>query len=176
MKIYEKATMSVPVHDGEGVAANGSMLRIDVFHVEGDGYYFVPIYVADTLKKKLPDKAVAGGRKGPDFWKKVCDEAFIFSLYPGDLVRIRSKKGVKLIQAKGGTGEEAIICNDGLFYYKGADISTASVAISTHDRRYDARGVGLKTLLSVEKYQVDVLGNYSKVRLPEKRMGFYTEE
>lgn len=33
------------------------MIRIDVFYVEDDGYYFVPIYVADTKREKLPNKA-----------------------------------------------------------------------------------------------------------------------
>ena len=57
VKLCEPTTLSVPVHGGLGAANNDSMVRIDVFHVEGDGYYFVPIYIADTLKPELPDKA-----------------------------------------------------------------------------------------------------------------------
>ena len=50
-----------------------------------------------------------------------------------------------------------------------------SIQIETHDRRYFQPGVGIKTLQSIEKYQVDVLGNYHKVSLPEKRMPFNKE-
>ncbi len=57
VKLCEPSTLNVPVHGGKGVADNDSMVRIDVFHVEGEGYYFVPVYVADTLKSELPNLA-----------------------------------------------------------------------------------------------------------------------
>ena len=71
VKICEKATVGLPVRDG--IAANGSMVRIDVFYVEDDGYYFVPIYVADTKKESLPNKA-AVAMKPYNLWKKMKDE------------------------------------------------------------------------------------------------------
>lgn len=172
VKICEKATVGLPVRDG--IAANGSMVRIDVFYVEGDGYYFVPIYVADTKKESLPNKAVVA-YKAYSEWKEMKDENFIFSLYPGDLVRIQSRKGIKLNLAKGGTGEKEIVRQEGMYYYRGSDISTGAISVSSHDRRYESRGIGVKTLQSIEKYQVDVLGNYYKVDLPEKRMTFSKE-
>ena len=172
VKICEKATTGLPVRDG--IAANGSMIRIDVFYVEDDGYYFVPIYVADTKKAELPNKAVVAYKAYSD-WKEMIDENFLFSLYPGDLVRIQSRKGIKLNIAKGGTGEKEIVRQDGLYYYQGANIATGAIALATHDRRYLQSGLGLKTLQSIEKYQVDVLGNYYKVDLPEKRMKFSEE-
>ena len=172
VKICEKATTGLPVRDG--IAANGSMVRIDVFYVEDEGYYFVPIYVADTKKKSLPNKAVVAYKAYSD-WKEMVDESFLFSLYPGDLVRIQSRKGIKLNIAKGGTGEKEIVRQDGMYYYQGANIATGAIALATHDRRYLQSGLGLKTLQSIEKYQVDVLGNYYKVDLPEKRMNFSKE-
>jgi len=172
VKICEKATVGLPVRDG--IAANGSMVRIDVFYVEDDGYYFVPIYVADTKKESLPNKAVVA-YKAYSEWKEMKDENFIFSLYPGDLVRIQSRKGIKLNLAKGGTGEKEIVRQEGMYYYRGSDISTGAISVSSHDRRYESRGIGVKTLQSIEKYQVDVLGNYYKVDLPEKRMTFSKE-
>ena len=172
VKICEKATTGLPVRDG--IAANGSMIRIDVFYVEDEGYYFVPIYVADTKKAELPKKAVVAYKAYSD-WKEMIDENFLFSLYPGDLVRIQSRKGIKLNIAKGGTGEKEIVRQDGLYYYQGANIATGAIALATHDRRYLQSGLGLKTLQSIEKYQVDVLGNYYKVDLPEKRMTFSEE-
>ncbi len=172
VKIMEKSTTNLAVRDG--VAANGNMVRIDVFHVEDDGYYFVPIYVADTKKKELPNKAVVA-HKPYESWKEMNAENFVFSLYPGDLIRIQSRKGVKLNLAKGGTGEKVIMRHDGMYYYRTADITAGAIQIETHDRRYLQPGLGLKTLLSIEKYQVDVLGNYYKVNLPEKRMKFSKE-
>ena len=172
VKICEKATVGLPVRDG--IAANGSMIRIDVFYVEDDGYYFVPIYVADTKKERLPNKAVVA-YKAYSEWKEMKDENFIFSLYPGDLVRIQSRKGIKLTLTKGGTGEPEIVRQQGMYYYQTANISSGAVTISTHDRRYSQSSLGIKTLQSIEKYQVDVLGNYYKVDLPEKRMTFSKE-
>lgn len=172
VKIKEKSTTNLAVRSG--VAANGDMIRIDVFHVKDDGYYFVPIYVADTKKAELPNKAVVA-YKPYESWKEMNDCDFVFSLYPGDLVRIQSRKGIKLNLAKGGTGESVIVRQDGMYYYRGGDISTGAISLSSHDRRYESRGVGVKTLPSIEKYQVDVLGNYHKVDLPEKRMKFSKE-
>ncbi len=102
VKIAEKSTVNLPVRNG--VAANGDMVRIDVFYVEGDGYYFVPVYVADTKKKYLPTKAVRAAKPYSE-WKEMDDDDFLFSLYAGDLVRIRSKKPIKLNLAKDGTGD-----------------------------------------------------------------------
>ena len=172
VKICEKATVGLPVRDG--IAANGSMVRIDVFYVEDDGYYFVPIYVADTKKESLPNKAVVA-YKAYSEWKEMKDENFIFSLYPGDLVRIQSRKGIKLNLAKGGTGEKEIVRQEGMYYYRAAGITVGAIQIETHDRRYLQPSLGIKTLQSIEKYQVDVLGNYYKVDLPEKRMTFSKE-
>ena len=172
VKIREKATVGLPVRDG--IAANGSMVRIDVFYVEDDGYYFVPIYVADTKKESLPNKAVVA-YKAYSEWKEMKDENFIFSLYPGDLVRIQSRKGIKLNLAKGGTGEKEIVRQEGMYYYRAAGITVGAIQIETHDRRYLQPSLGIKTLQSIEKYQVDVLGNYYKVDLPEKRMTFSKE-
>lgn len=172
VKIVDKSTVNLAVRGG--VAANGDMLRIDVFRVEGEGYYFVPIYVADSKKPELPNKAVVA-HKPYEKWKEMDADDFAFSLYPGDLVRIQSQKGIKLNLAKGGTGEKEIICRDGMYYYRAAGISVGAIQIETHDRRYLQPSLGLKSLQSIEKYQVDVLGNYYKVKLPERRMTFSKE-
>ena len=51
------------------------------------------------------------------------------------------------------------------------DISCAAIIIQTHDNKYMQK-LGIKGLKSLEKYEVDVLGNYHKVNLPEKRLSF----
>lgn len=64
------------------------MIRIDVFYVENEGYYFVPIYVADTVKE-MPNEACPFGK---DKKKIMTDDDFLFSLYPNDLIKITAKK------------------------------------------------------------------------------------
>ena len=66
---------------------SNNMVRIDVYYVPGEGYYWVPIYVADTVKSTLPNKAVLRN-KGMDDWKEMNEKDFQFSLYNNDLVFI----------------------------------------------------------------------------------------
>lgn len=173
VKIVEKATGLVPVHGGNGVAKNatGSMVRVDVFYVERDGYYLVPIYVADTIKKQLPNLAIVQNKP----WKPMREEDFLFSLYPNDLVLIRSKKEMPFSLAKSlaKNSTRAAKCpvTEALCYYRGTDRSTASIAVCSHDGAYEIASLGFKTLLSVEKYEMDVLGNFHKVK-KEKRQTF----
>lgn len=169
VKIERKSSLSVPT--ARGVADNGKMVRIDVFRVPDDGYYFVPIYVADTKKATLPSKAVVQG-KAPEAWKQMKPEHFLFSLFKGDLIYIESSKGISLSLAKKAVGEKTIQVKSGLFYFCGANISGGNIEIETHDRRYGVESLGIKKLKAIEKRQVDVLGNVSKVRLPETRLEF----
>lgn len=169
VKIERKASLSVST--GRGVADNGGMVRIDVFRVPDDGYYFVPIYVADTKKAALPSKAVVAA-KSPEAWKQMKPEYFLFSLFKGDLIYVENSRGISLALAKEAIGEKTIQVKSGLVYFCGANISSGSIGIETHDRRYGKESLGLKTLTVIEKYQVDVLGNVSRVKLPEKRMEF----
>ena len=172
VKICEKSTLVVPVQQKTAVADNDSMVRVDVFYVEGDGYYLVPIYVADTLKSELPNKAIIGG-KSYEKWKEMKEEDFLFSLYPNDLIRIVSKKGVKMVKVnKDSNRSEIAPIKEVISYYRGTDISTASILGINQDNAYKFKSLGVKTLVCLEKYQVDVLGNYSKVK-KETRMRFH---
>ncbi|MGN0517681.1 MAG: type II CRISPR RNA-guided endonuclease Cas9 [Acutalibacteraceae bacterium] len=171
VKIMEKTTMYVDVLKNTAIADNDSMVRTDVFYVEGEGYYLVPIYIADTVKDTLPNKAVVAN-KPYEQWKEMKDDNFLFSLYRNDLIKVKSKKGVKYnIVNKESTREPQIMLQESFAYYKGTDIATAAITMINHDNSYKARSIGVKSLLSIEKYQVDVLGNISKVN-KEKRMGF----
>ena len=172
VKLCEPTTLNVPVHQGKGVADNDSMVRIDVFKVEGDGYYFVPIYVADTLKPELPNKACVA-HKAYDEWKEMQEEDFIFSLYPNDLMKVTHKKALKLTKSqKESTLPDSYETKSELLYYMGANISTGAITCRTHDSSYEISGVGIKTLENLEKYTVDVLGAYHKVE-KETRQPFH---
>ena len=170
----EKVSQYVPLNTENDLAqktgaGNGSMIRIDVFYVENDGYYFVPIYVADTKKKELPNLAcVANGKP----WKPMDDKDFVFSLYHNDLIKITDKKPIKLTVPKGykGTLQREIERNEVFLYYTEADIGSARICFESHDRAYEGRK-GIKSIAKIEKYTVDPLGNVHKVG-KEKRMRF----
>ena len=176
VKLYEPTTLNVPVHKDKGVAKgvanHSSMVRIDVFKVEGDGYYFVPIYVADTLKPELPNKACVA-HKNYDEWKEMQEEDFIFSLYPSDLVKVTHKKALKLTKSqKESTLPDSYETKSELLYYVSTDIASGGISCRTHDNSYGIRGIGIKTLENLEKYTVDVLGEYHKVE-KEPRQPFH---
>lgn len=166
VKLYEKKTITVPV--GGGNANNGSIIRVDVFYIEDDGYYYVPIYTADVIKGALPNRAVVADKSHGE-WKVMNDKDFLFSMYPNDLLYIESRKGIKLKTKKGSSKQEQIVRKTGLYYFKGLNISSNALSIITHDHSYEQSSLGGKTLSCLKKYTVDALGNYSEVSLPEKR-------
>lgn len=61
--------------------------------------------------------------------------------------------------------------NECLCYFVSASISTGSLNVIDHDKTYKIQSLGIKTLLKLEKYQVDVLGRRHLVK-QEKRQGF----
>lgn len=172
VKVFEKSTLSVAVQQNTAVADNDSMVRVDVFYVKGDGYYLVPIYIADTLKQTLPNKAIVA-YKSYEEWPEMKEEDFVFSLYPNDLVKFVHKKEVKFTKVnKDGDLPEEFLTKESLVYYKGSNITTGAIGIITNDNSYTVKGLGVKTLQSLEKYQVDILGNYALVK-KEKRQPFH---
>lgn len=171
VKLCEKSSLYVPVHGGKGAAGNGSMVRLDVYYVEGDGYYGVPVYIADTVKDALPNRACVA-HKTYDEWKVMDDSHFQFSLYPNDLMCIEDKAAIQLALTNKDSElpKERNALKGELLYYKGFDISSGKILGCSHDNAY-MFGKGLKRLAKVEKHQVDVLGNVSKVNR-ERRMPF----
>ena len=95
--------------------------------------------------------------KDEDEWPLLDDSfSFCFSMCPNDLIRVTQKQG----QFVG--------------YYAGCDRASGSVDFWAHDRNQQVgkdgliRGIGVKTALNVEKFNVDVLGNIYPAT-PEKR-------
>ena len=157
------------VRDGNGIAANGAMVRIDVFCEEDKGkkkYYFVPIYTADVVKKKLPNKAATANKMLSE-WREMKEENFIFSLYSRDLIYIESDKGVQVKKMDGSTSRiEKLYA-----YFLGANTHTASISGKLHDSSSSFEGLGIQSMREICKCQVDVLGNISFVH-KENRMLF----
>lgn len=176
VKLYETHNNTVEVKRGDarasnkhiGCARNDSMIRVDVFYIEDEGYYYVPIYITDVIKDELPNRAVVA-HKSHSEWKVMDDKDFLFSIYPNDLLYIESQRGIKLKTKKGSSKQEQIVRKAGLYYFKGLDIASGNLSIITHDNSYEQPSLGGKTLSCLKKYTVDALGNYSEVLLPEKR-------
>ncbi len=169
VKLVEKSTLTVPVHGGKGAAANGSMVRIDLFHVPGDGYYLVPIYVSDTIKAELPNKGCIQG-KAYTQWKEMQPEHFIFSLYPNDLIKITSKRSIKMAnkQKESTLPKFRDVGQDEYLYYNSSNIAVAQILCISHDKVYET-SPGIKTLVKIEKFQVDILGNITPVHREERQ-------
>ena len=134
------------------IAENASMVRVDVFEKDNK-YYLVPIYVSDFSRKIIPNKAITRNREEKDWIEMTEDYNFKFSLYPNDLVKIKKKNDKEIIA-----------------YYTGTDRSTAAITLLKPDGSESIRGIGVKSLETFEKYQVDILGNISKIK-KEKREG-----
>ena len=125
----------------------------------GDGYYWVPLYVADTLKPELPNRAVVAHKPYSE-WQEMREEDFVFSLYPNDLVYVEHKSELKFtVQNADSTLEKTRTQASAFVYFVSGGISGGTITVRTHDNSYGIPSLGLKTLKSLCKYQVDVLGN-----------------
>ena len=171
VKVIAKMSNTIPVRSGGGVAKGGDMIRIDVYYVPGDGYYWVPIYVADTVKETLPNKAVVRD-KTMEEWKEMKEDDFLFSLYSNDLILVERDKPICFsLMHEDSTLPKKYETKKELVYYKGGDISNGGIRIETHEGAYFLKSLTFGIVQKVQKYQVDVLGNYTPVK-KEKRQTF----
>lgn len=141
-----------------GLAKNDPMIRVDVFTKLGK-FYLVPVYVHHQAVG-LPNKAILAAKDEVDWIEMDPSYAFKFSLYPNDYVVLHQKN--KPIAAG---------------YFGSTHRGTGGINIWLHDRATvgnviggEVAGLGVKTAVSFEKYEVDVLGNIYPAR-PEVRYG-----
>lgn len=144
----------IPVRGG--VAKNDTMLRVDVF-AKANKFHLVPVYVHHAVAKQLPNRAIVAFKDEGE-WTLIDDSfAFCFSLYPNDFTRVKAKNEV----VEG--------------YFTSCDRSTGTISLWAHDRNQAVgkeglfRSIGVKTALSLEKFNVDVLGNTYPVLKEERR-------
>jgi len=129
-----------------GIAKNDSMIRVDIFKgKQNNKFHIVPVYVHHRVNG-LPNNAVVAYKDENEWTLMDSQYSFMFSLYPNDLVKITLKNELHV------------------GYYAGADRATGAVNIWAHDRSVKIgkkgliRGIGIKTALNCEKFNVDVLG------------------
>ena len=145
IKIAEKSS---GILLNRGFAENGSMVRVDVFRKDSK-YYAVPVYTSDT---ELPMKAIAINKPEKD-WTRI-DETFEFlhTFYPYDLIKIIDKKGEEIFG-----------------YYRSTHRGVATFNISNTNDNDLMTVVSYSGAKSIEKYDIDVLGNYYKVKGEKRR-------
>jgi CRISPR-associated protein Cas9/Csn1, subtype II/NMEMI len=154
VKVTKNRSSGVRVRGG--IAENATMLRVDVFAKNGK-HYLVPVYVADVARGRLPDRAVVA-YKDEGEWDAIDDTyQFLFSMYSNDLIGVVLKK------------------ERHFGYFVSCNRSTGAINLLVHDRNQQVgkkgviESIGVKTALSVEKFHVDPLGRYYKVREETRR-------
>lgn len=151
--------------NGKAVAEFDSIVRTDVFTKNGK-FYCVPVYTSDIAAKKLPNRAITAN-KSYDEWD-IIDETyeFLFALYPNDLVYIENNRSFNL--APNDKSLLPLKAVSGYFYYRSINRSTGAATFISHDNAYTLN-IGLKTVKSMKKCTVDLLGNITEVS-KEKRL------
>jgi CRISPR-associated endonuclease Csn1 len=149
VKVNAGKTTGITVRNG--IAANETMLRVDVF-TKASKFHLVPVYVHHSVAKVLPNKAVVS-KKDESQWTVMDDSyAFHLSLYPNDLLQLKID------------GESI------LGYFAGININDGGLKYFPHDQRgadsLKKRGISGAELFT--KLNVDVLGNRYPAP-PEKR-------
>lgn len=151
VKVISKSS-GIPVRGG--LANNGDMIRMDVFE-KGGRFFLVPVYAHHRVTG-LPNRAIIDS-KPEDKWTLI-DEGFLFrfSVYPNDFLRVTLKNCV----VEG--------------YYSTLDRSNGKVSFWAQDRsisvgKNGAITAGLKTALSIEKFDVDILGRKHPCRQEQRR-------
>lgn len=154
VKVWKSQNTGIEVRGG--IADNGDMVRTDVFRKDGK-YYLVPVYVAHLLSGKLPDRAVAAGKPEQEWPVVGQGYEFLFALYPYNLLRMKA----------GGAPAR-------IYYYRGSHRGDGRLKLSLPNggksEADDIIPIGARTANLIEKYEIDVLGDYRPAP-KEKRSG-----
>ena len=145
VRVEQVQKTGVWVRNHNGIADNATMVRVDVFEKDGK-YHLVPIYSWQVAKGILPDRAVIAFKDEED-WQLIDDSFnFKFSLHPNDLIEVITKKARMF------------------GYFASCHRGTGNINIRIHDLDHKIgkngilEGIGVKTALSFQKYQIDELG------------------
>lgn len=122
---------------GYSARTGGEIKRVDIYSKDGK-YYCVPVYFCD---KGTPKQYIEQG-KPKHMWNSVNNTyKFEFSLYKGSIIKMESKKDADV------------------FYYRSIDSSTGIATCHMLNSKEVKIRKGIKTLKSIKKLKIDVLGN-----------------
>ncbi|MDE8034933.1 type II CRISPR RNA-guided endonuclease Cas9 [Actinobacillus equuli subsp. equuli] len=146
----------VDVNNGHADNASGSIVRIDVF-IKNKKYFYIPVYTWQVAKGILPNMAPLAKKKEID-WEPMDEiSVFQFSIYPNDLIKLKTKKA------------------EFFGYFVKFNRNNVSFDIRAHDNSNKLgnngvfESIGGATAVLVEKYQVDELGKNIRPCRPTKR-------
>lgn len=147
IKIAKKTPFKDGIKLNKGLVAKDGMIRIDVYEKENK-YFIVPVYRYHIAKKTNPNKAAVRNKIEEDWIEMDESYNFKFSLYKNELIELKYKN------------------KQGYFgYYEGFDRASISIKIKEHDSSTKFRRLGVTTGgFEFNKYDIDVLGNYYKVK------------
>ena len=133
-----------------GHVDNTDMIRVDVFSKD-DEFYLVPVYrhqVMNPTKWPQPPDRWIKGNTAEASWPSIDDaHIFLFSLYRNTYIKIVKRNGEEV---------------EG--YYRSTDINTASISLSKHNQHTQIKkGQGVRRLRSLQKFNVDRLGQKAEV-------------
>jgi len=164
VKIEETNNSFVKLDKMNGVANKSSMIRIDVFEKDNKNY-LVPVYISDFYIGITPNKAISSGK---DWLEMTNDYNFKFSLYPKDLIYVENNVEIKLTSAHK-ESKNAITKKNFMLYYVKTDIDSGRINVINHDNSFEGR-ISPRSFVKLEKYAVDILGNYYKVKNEKRQM------
>jgi len=152
IRLADNSSTGIKVNGGIADNAAGSMVKTDVYSKEGK-YFLVPFYVSDIIQKKPIKHAIVKNRPKSQWIFMDETYTFLFSLFPNDLIQLNADRG-KIFG-----------------YLRSVNSGSGQLLIDTHDRRQPGIGkkpngwdITITTVNLLEKYQVDMLGNYTKVK------------
>lgn len=134
-----------------GFASNGSMVRTDFFTKNGK-FYLVPVYARDIVMGEFPNQAIEANKPRSE-WKRMDETfSFMFSVYPNDYLVVESR-------------DEAV---EG--YFLSTDSANGSIALRRNGDEKPTR-LGVRTVKSIKKYSIDVLGRRHRVKQEQRLYG-----
>lgn len=159
-KIRLRTTQKIAVYVRGGTADRGDMVRVDIFtkpNRRGKPEFFaVPIYPHQVMNlagwPNPPNRAVQSNTD-EDQWPIINESyRYEFSLYPLSFVQLVKPDG-EVVEG----------------YMRGLDRSTGAITLSgMQSKTVLYRGLGVRTILSLKKFQIDRLGRRFEVQ-GEKR-------
>lgn len=162
-----------------GIAGNGAMFRCDFYNVSGY-YKVVPVYISDLFAKepfqhffqpyeyerdeKGQDKVDSQGNK---IRIGALEKDFIFSLYKDDYLKIKTKEMIYegyFSQYNAQSGQIYLSSNDNSNIFKVRDKKEESGYRLSNEKK-----ISISTCLSIQKYQIGVLGEKIVVKKENQR-------
>ncbi|MBE6063580.1 MAG: type II CRISPR RNA-guided endonuclease Cas9 [Clostridium butyricum] len=130
----------------KGKVQKDGIVRVDIYKKDKK-YYSVPVYRVDIAKGVIPKKA-AVNHKPESEWTEIDENyEFQFSVYKNDLIEIKREN------------EESIFG-----YFNNFDRDSARYVIKSHDNSLEQKIAIKKGVKELNKYEVNVLGEYYKVK------------